>query len=500
MRPVRPLPAFAVLGLLLAVAACGDSDSDPDDGDKDASDGRDRGSRSSTRGSGPSEGVPPALDWSPDLAGGPQGKPCGPRVRCVGAGGDFVTITEAVNAARDGDAIQVAGGTYAEQVSVEGKQLTLLGGFDPDFTERDPAKNPTVVDAGGQGRTVVFSEAGDSVLDGFTVTGGKAPLDEYAEAVGSGILVYASGDVTISHNIVEGNDDGLDFTSCDCNTEGGGLYVDSYIKGSRVEIVGNIFRDNSAHRGAAIFLTVPAVIDGNLIEQNLGRGDHGGGMFLAGDGTVVRQNLVRGNEIGTQAGYGWGGGGIFAGNDQTKRPAITLENNRWVDNFAPGRGSGFFIDQAATGQIIGDLFHDNRCGENGAGFYIDGGAEHGSEAVLTHVTITGNTCPDGVNGSGFFAEGGSRIDLVDSIVAGNGGASDLWQCQDCQTPPPADPSVVSHSLVGPTHGSVDLGDGALDGRPRFADAKGGDFRLAEGSPGTGAAQDGTDLGAYGGAR
>ena len=69
-------------------------------------------------------------------------------------------------------------------------------------------------------------------------------------------------------------------------------------------------------------------------------------------------------------------------------------------------------------------FHDNRCGENGAGFYIDGGAEHGSEAVLTHVTITGNTCPDGVNGSGFFAEGGSRIDLVDSIVAGNGETSD----------------------------------------------------------------------------
>jgi hypothetical protein len=494
---MRSSHALAAVALLLTASACGGSGGGSDES-PDESDPRADESTASAPNDGPlpADGVPPTLDWSPDLSAGPAAKPCGGKVRCVGPDGEFATISEAVDSARDGDTVQVASGTYAEQVVVEGKQVTLLGGFTEDFTSRDPAAEPTVVDAEGAGTVVVLREASDSMLDGFTITGGKAPLGEYDEAVGSGILVDVSGDVTISHNLVAGNDDGFDVTSCGCNTQGGGLFADSWKKGATITIVANIFRDNSAHWGAAIFAGIPAMIEGNLIEDNVGRGDHGGGLYLGGDGTVLRQNLVRNNQIGSQAGYGWGGGGIFTGSDAATKPAIHLEGNRWVGNFAPGRGSGFFIDEAATGTIVGDLFHDNICGENGAGVYLDGGAEYGSEAHLENVTITRSECALGSNGSGIFAEGGSRIDLVNSVVAGNGGDSDLWQCQDCQSPPPAAASVVTYSLIGPTFGEITTGDGVIDGSPDFVDAGGGDFHLADDSPARGAADDGTDLGTY----
>ena len=90
------------------------------------------------------------------------------------------------------------------------------------------------------------------MLDGFRIIGGNAPLDEFDEAVGSGIKVEVSGDVTISHNLVENNDDTRGFYTCGCNTEGGGLYADSYIDGSTIHVVDNVFRNNASHRGAAI--------------------------------------------------------------------------------------------------------------------------------------------------------------------------------------------------------------------------------------------------------
>gem|GEM_PF-1454699 len=401
-------------------------------------------------------------------------------MRCVGPSGAYATIDAAVDAAADGDTIQVQAGTYNQRVVVSGKEVELYGGFVAGFGSRNPATNVTTINGGGLGTTVTFDDAGDSVLDGFTITGGKAPMGEYDEAAGSGIRVEVSGAVTISRNIVEGNDDGFNFNTCGCNTEGGGIFADSYLPAS-IEIVDNIFRNNGAHRGAAIFANIPAVIEGNLIEDNDGRGDHGGALFLASDDTVLRQNLVRGNEVGSQAGYGWGGGGIFVGNDATTKPSILLEANRWVGNEAPSRGSGFFIDEAATGEVVGDLFHDNVCGENGAGFYIDGGADNGSSAVLENVTISRNTCAAGLGGAGIFAEGGSRIVLSNSIVVDNGGDSEIWQCQDCQATPPTSPSTVTYSLVGATEGAVDNGSGVISGAPGFVNPLSGDFHLSPGS-------------------
>ena len=56
----------------------------------------------------------------------------------VGTGlpGDFATIQAAVNAAVNGDTIDIAAGTYREQATISGKVLTIHGAGDGHSTMR----------------------------------------------------------------------------------------------------------------------------------------------------------------------------------------------------------------------------------------------------------------------------------------------------------------------------------------------------------------------------
>jgi pectin methylesterase-like acyl-CoA thioesterase len=45
----------------------------------------------------------------------------------VGLGGTYSTIQAAVDAAGNGDTIEIAAGTYREQVTVDGKNITIHG-------------------------------------------------------------------------------------------------------------------------------------------------------------------------------------------------------------------------------------------------------------------------------------------------------------------------------------------------------------------------------------
>lgn len=418
----------------------------------------------------------PGFDWSPDRSGGFDPKPCGGTIRCVGGNGSYSTIGAAISAAQKGDIVQVAAGRYSETVVVEGRGLTLLGGFSSDFTTRNPADNETVIDAGGRDSVMRFSDAGDTTIDGFTITGGKAHRDEWGVGHGSGIWVSHSGSVTISRNLIEGNDDGADFNTCDCHTFGGGISAGD---NTSLTIADNIVRNNSSLRGAGIAVQGPrAVLERNLVENNHARSDHGGGLYLTGDGMVVRGNLIRSNTIGDQAGYGWGGGGIFYGEASATRPKARFEGNRWVSNEAPSKGSGLFLDDSVEGTVVGDLFYANVCHEAGAGLYIDGGSNFGTIATLSNLTITGSGCGDDVHGSGLYAEGGSHFDLTESIIAANGGVSDVNQCDTCTDAPAAEPGTVNSSIIGGADGAVVIGpDVQINRSPTFKDPSGGDFKV-----------------------
>src|SRR5262245_47439186 len=102
---------------------------------------------------------------------------------CSTAASPCKTVEHAMAVAASGDTINVAKGSYKVRVELQSSTtLTLLGGWDPTFTTRDPAASPTTLKArtaavltqSGWMRdkrvVVAIAEAGESitlVIDGF---------------------------------------------------------------------------------------------------------------------------------------------------------------------------------------------------------------------------------------------------------------------------------------------------------------------------------------------
>jgi putative cofactor-binding repeat protein len=262
---------------------------------------------------------------------------------------------------------------------------------------------------------------------------------------------------------------------------GGGIYV---LDGAAV-IDGNIVRNNVAARGGGIAtngngLTGKViVIRDNLVENNRGTSDHGGGVYLFGTLQILR-NIVRGNVVGLDLGYGWGGGiTVFEAGG-----IAHFEHNRITGNQALGLGSGVFIDEGATADLNGDLIYANVCGENAAGIYVDGrGADGvGSVVQLNNVTVARHRCAGGV-AQGLFVEGGSTVKVKNSIFHDNGaGDAAFFDCVDPETqscPPTRTPTTVSirYTLIDGFPGT-----GNFSGNPRFVSPTASDYHLRPDSP------------------
>ena len=98
-------------------------------------------------------------------APGPTGSARGAVIQVPG---DHATIQSAIDAATSGDEILVAPGSYAETIDFKGKAIALRSSGGPAVT---------VIDGSGLNQSVVRCVSGegpDSVLQGFTITGGSA--------------------------------------------------------------------------------------------------------------------------------------------------------------------------------------------------------------------------------------------------------------------------------------------------------------------------------------
>ncbi|MEW6522972.1 MAG: right-handed parallel beta-helix repeat-containing protein [Bacillota bacterium] len=133
--------------------------------------------------------------------------------RTICVPGEFPTIQEALDGARDGDTVIVRPGIYLENLDFRGKQVRLCS---TDPKDRKVVRS-TVIDGGHRGSTVYFrgGEQQGAVLSGFTITNGHGRLD--GEWCGGGISILNQSGPVIEHNIVEGNcSDG----------DGAGIFVD----------------------------------------------------------------------------------------------------------------------------------------------------------------------------------------------------------------------------------------------------------------------------------
>jgi Right handed beta helix region len=316
---------------------------------------------------------------------------------CVNPGGSkgcYATIGAAVSAAAAGDTINVASGTYKEDVII-GKSLSLVGAN----------QNNTTIDATALSNGIYVDGLDNPGLSGVVVTGFTVENANF-----EGILVTNASDVTVSANQVINNDKSLEPSIPACPGIPAFETGEDFDCGEGVHFLGV---DHSA-------------IADNLVENNAG------GILLSDDTGETHDNLVTGN---VSMNNPFDCGIVMASHAPgpgSTGPHLGVVHNTIADNQSthngfqvPGAGAGvgLFADGSGPGLISGNVVINNQLTDNG----IPG--------VAFHSHAPGDTFADNM--------------IVGNQISGNG--ADLF---DTATPGPTGINVNSGFGSSPMTGTV----------------------------------------------
>jgi hypothetical protein len=237
--------------------------------------------------------------------------------------GDYPTLRTAILAAKSGDHIEVAPGTYYERINFDGKALHLYSSAGPAVT---------TIHGGGTGVVVYCNSSVESntILEGFTITGGP-----YRPVGGGGGMYNFYGNPRVVNCVFTGNSsyDGAGMynrggsplvvkcTFTDNSApyiygEGGGIY--NY--NASPTIIGCTFSSNSAtYRGGGIcnFFS-NATIANCTFEDNTAT--NGGGIYNFSSNATITNSAFEGNTA-------TDGGGMYNGSSTTNVTNCTLTGN-----------------------------------------------------------------------------------------------------------------------------------------------------------------------------
>ena len=380
-----------------------------------------------------------------------------------------------------GDQIWVAAGTYLPTANTDRTVsfalkdgVAIYGGFigapgtEGDFSQRDPAVNPTILsgdigvhaDASDNSYHVVVGSnvTSSAVLDGFTITAGNANAatsDPNGYHSGGGMWIDGISHISLSAVTFSNNTTGF---------EGGGL-ADFGSTGSSLELTNVAFTGNTAFIGGGMVGGRSNALTDVTFNGNTARGgggmangigshqlthvtfsnntatgtesyDGGGGMYNSGSSPILIDVTFTANSAASR------GGGMFNYRDILQNGSNpTLTNVTFTDNTA-AYGGGMENDQNSNPALTDVTFTDNTAAYGGGIVNINGSSpaltnvtfhdnaatygggmyNAGSSPVLTNVTFSGNTSTgtDSLDGGGgMYNIDGSNPVLIDVVFSGN---------------------------------------------------------------------------------
>lgn len=367
----------------------------------------------------------------------------------------FDTIQEGIDRARAsfGGEVWVARGIYSELRDADTGSLALRSGVDVyggfrgteiRRSQRNPKVYPTIIDgakarAGAPAKAVVDG-ANNTVLDGFTIQGGRG-------TAGAGLLNLNESPIVRSCVFRDNKAE-----------EFGGAVLN--LNGSAATYIDCTFEANiaGASGGAVTNTASPATFTGCRFSENAADAA-GGAIFNTPESSVLIRGCVFANNDSAV-----GGGAIF------NEGAVTaIEDSYFYANTTDGFGGAIFSNRAIEAEVEADTLITNSVLTTNIA-QRGGGAFATLESSLTSVncTIVDNVAPR--NFGGAFFNNAAQTEVSNAIIWYN---SDEWiiNVEDSFT-------EIRWSNVG----GGDPGPNNIAIEPRFRDRENNDYSLLPDSP------------------
>ncbi len=332
-----------------------------------------------------------------------------PLVGLNGASCAYGTVQQAVNAAADGDVIQIASGVYFENVDIFSKDLTLVGGYD------------TTCAAPGTDATRIEGSVGTGSALG--VHNGTVTLRDLELAWGSGsgggLLAGSNALVTLDHTTVHDNH----------ASYGGGIYVNT---GSVVTLTNDsdVINNTATMYGGGARVLGTLIGTETLSDISDNCAPHGGGVSVNQGTLWLAGSDMHQNEAAAANGMG---GGIHA-----VAAEVALDGNAWVYHGDAYDGAGIYADGASL-TLMNSHVGGNDAIHDGGGLYLTNGsimtgtnlaligrdgypntARYGGGIYLdgSHLTFAGSIAYNtaGEQGGGIAALGASDLTIAGALL------------------------------------------------------------------------------------
>ena len=359
---------------------------------------------------------------------------------------EYGTIQAAINAgAITCPIVNVAAGTYAENIDFGGNNLTVQSAAG--------AASTTITGSGTNEAVVSFenSEGSSAILDGFT-------LDNSGSGSKTRGILISGATPTIQNTIITGNvadNTGLNSTT-ECyggagvciidsvptldnvtiksntaaNRHGCGIYIHSagggaVITNSTIGVSGSANSCTNGHAGGIYYTgatTGSLSISDSTIQYNYAA-NYGCGIYMTGISTTT--TITDTNIDNNYCGSNQRGAGIWAFNAPFTITGGSISYNHHGAN-SNGRGGGLDLssDSSTTYSITGTEIIGNETGQNdGGGIRMEGAT---TTLNLDRVYLQGNnTKVSGGEGGGLFISAGAA-NIVNSVITGNSTGDGYW--------------------------------------------------------------------------